>query len=92
MWLLVTQSNHFVVVRLNHIGDWGTQFGMLIAHLFDQFPDLCETPPTISDLQQFYKVRCGPIWRTSHVHALTNRNPKRDLMKTKPFKREHTTT
>lgn len=21
------------VLRLNHIGDWGTQFGMLIAHL-----------------------------------------------------------
>ena len=21
------------VLRLNHVGDWGTQFGMLIAHL-----------------------------------------------------------
>lgn len=21
------------VLRINHVGDWGTQFGMLIAHL-----------------------------------------------------------
>lgn len=27
------------VMRLNHVGDWGTQFGMLIAHLQDSFPD-----------------------------------------------------
>lgn len=24
------------VKRINHVGDWGTQFGMLIAHLKDQ--------------------------------------------------------
>ena len=23
-------------LRINHIGDWGTQFGMLIAHLKDE--------------------------------------------------------
>jgi len=27
------------VLRLNHVGDWGTQFGMLIAHLEDEFPN-----------------------------------------------------
>lgn len=43
------------VLRLNHVGDWGTQFGMLIAHLQDKFPNyLIESPP-ISDLQAFYK-------------------------------------
>ena len=26
------------VLRLNHVGDWGTQFGMLIRHLRDQAP------------------------------------------------------
>ena len=25
----------FSVLRLNHIGDWGTAFGMMITHLFD---------------------------------------------------------
>lgn len=44
------------VLRVNHIGDWGTQFGMLIAHLYDQFPNFLTTPPPISDLQAFYKV------------------------------------
>lgn len=44
------------VLRLNHIGDWGTQFGMLIAHLFDRFPNFQKETPAIGDLQSFYKV------------------------------------
>ncbi|CAI4230493.1 unnamed protein product [Auanema sp. JU1783] len=45
----------FEVDRVNHIGDWGTQFGMLIAHLYDKFPDFLSNMPAISDLQAFYK-------------------------------------
>ncbi|EFO27684.2 arginyl-tRNA synthetase [Loa loa] len=45
----------FDVLRLNHIGDWGTQFGMLIAHLQDCFPNFINEVPPISDLQTFYK-------------------------------------
>ncbi|XP_060693315.1 arginine--tRNA ligase, cytoplasmic isoform X2 [Hemiscyllium ocellatum] len=43
------------VLRLNHVGDWGTQFGMLIAHLQDKFPDYLVVSPPIGDLQAFYK-------------------------------------
>ncbi|KAG5449523.1 Arginine--tRNA ligase, cytoplasmic [Clonorchis sinensis] len=43
------------VLKLNHIGDWGTQFGMLIAHLQETFPDVRTVPP-IGDLQAFYKL------------------------------------
>lgn len=43
------------VLRINHIGDWGTQFGMLIAYLQDKFPDYLTNPPPISDIQAFYK-------------------------------------
>ncbi|XP_002403306.4 arginine--tRNA ligase, cytoplasmic [Ixodes scapularis] len=43
------------VLRLNHVGDWGTQFGMLIAHLKDRFPDYLVHSPPIGDLQAFYK-------------------------------------
>ena len=38
------------------MGDWGTQFGMLIAHLKDKFPDYLSNTPPIADLQEFYKV------------------------------------
>ena len=44
------------VERINHVGDWGTQFGMLIAHLKDVFPDFATKPPPIGDLQGFYKA------------------------------------
>ncbi|KFO34157.1 arginine--tRNA ligase, cytoplasmic [Fukomys damarensis] len=43
------------VLRINHVGDWGTQFGMLIAHLQDKFPDYLTVSPPIGDLQAFYK-------------------------------------
>lgn len=43
------------VLKLNHIGDWGTQFGMLIAHLQDKFPNFKAESPPIGDLQAFYK-------------------------------------
>ncbi|GAB1599957.1 arginine--tRNA ligase, cytoplasmic-like [Argonauta hians] len=43
------------VLRLNHLGDWGTQFGMLIVHLQDKYPTFEKDPPPISDLQAFYK-------------------------------------
>ncbi|KAF0852904.1 mitochondrial arginyl-tRNA synthetase (ArgRS) [Andalucia godoyi] len=44
------------VLRINHVGDWGTQFGMLIAYLKEEFPDFLENPPKIADLQAFYRA------------------------------------
>jgi len=41
------------VIRQNHIGDWGTQFGMLITHLRDQATGGGETH--IADLEDFYQ-------------------------------------
>jgi len=45
----------YQVDRVNHVGDWGTQFGMLIAELDDNFPDFVKQPPNITDLQTFYQ-------------------------------------
>lgn len=42
------------VHRINHIGDWGTQFGMLISHLFDTYPDYLSNQPDLKDLESFY--------------------------------------
>jgi arginyl-tRNA synthetase len=43
------------VDRVNHVGDWGTQFGMLITHLRDTSPQFMEAEANISDLTAFYK-------------------------------------
>jgi arginyl-tRNA synthetase len=45
------------VLRLNHVGDWGTQFGMLIAYLRDVYPDALTQSDAldIGDLVSFYK-------------------------------------
>ncbi len=40
------------VIRQNHIGDWGTQFGMLIAYLEEMHED---GQGSLSDLEQFYQ-------------------------------------
>ena len=44
------------VIRQNHIGDWGTQFGMLIAYLEMKDED---GTVTLKDLEQFYKDAKG---------------------------------
>ncbi|TXG48925.1 hypothetical protein EZV62_024800 [Acer yangbiense] len=44
------------VLRRNRVGDWGTQFGMLIENLFDKFPSVEDFNETaIGDLQALYK-------------------------------------
>jgi arginyl-tRNA synthetase len=45
------------VLRLNHVGDWGTQFGMLITYLREVSPDALTTANAleIGDLVEFYK-------------------------------------
>ncbi|BBN07023.1 arginyl-tRNA synthetase [Marchantia polymorpha subsp. ruderalis] len=48
---------HVDVLRRNHVGDWGTQFGMLIEYLFEQFPNWEDIgDQAIGDLQAFYKA------------------------------------
>lgn len=48
------------VVRLNHIGDWGTQFGMLVEHLRDEFPAALSMETSqdvdLGDLVELYKA------------------------------------
>lgn len=53
------------VLRLNHVGDWGTQFGMLICHLRERETSLSGGTGTaeldlegvqIGDLVEFYKA------------------------------------
>ena len=43
------------VIRQNHVGDWGTQFGMLIAHMVDQQTDGSDLSVKLADLETFYR-------------------------------------
>ncbi len=46
-------GNH--VVRRNHIGDWGTPFGMLIEHLLDLGEESAVSELGMGDLDGFYR-------------------------------------
>lgn len=43
------------VIRQNHVGDWGTQFGMLLAHLADLQAQGGELSMQLADLEAFYR-------------------------------------
>ncbi|GAA2146533.1 arginine--tRNA ligase [Nocardioides koreensis] len=44
------------VVRQNHIGDWGTPFGMLIEHLLDVGEGSAEAEALVDDPNTFYQA------------------------------------
>lgn len=45
------------VLRINHVGDWGTQFGMLITYLREAYPEALVTANALDlgDLVAFYR-------------------------------------
>jgi arginyl-tRNA synthetase len=45
------------VLRVSHVGDWGTPFGMLIAYLQTEYPQALTTDETLDlgDLSSFYR-------------------------------------
>ncbi|WP_020557985.1 arginine--tRNA ligase [Thiofilum flexile] len=44
------------VIRQNHVGDWGTQFGMLIAHMKELQSSGAELSMELADLENFYRA------------------------------------
>ncbi|KAL0339011.1 UNVERIFIED_CONTAM: Arginine--tRNA ligase, chloroplastic/mitochondrial [Sesamum angustifolium] len=78
------------VLRRNHVGDWGTQFGMLIEYLFEKFPSgEVSGDQAIGDLQtRFSKSITNRPTHTSwlqelllHAHIRHSTRPQsRDLI------------
>lgn len=44
------------VIRQNHVGDWGTQFGMLISYMQDLGEDSSDLQAELEDLETFYRA------------------------------------
>ena len=51
----ILESMGHQVIRQNHVGDWGTQFGMLIAELEDQLQSGEVAEFALKDLEVFYQ-------------------------------------
>jgi len=49
----ILELKGYQVIRANHVGDWGTQFGMLIAYIKKFKPEMLGAIPSISELMQF---------------------------------------
>lgn len=65
------------VIRANHIGDWGTQFGMLIANLERVQAESGEVSMELADLEGFYRESKSFTMKTKssqlkHVATLLN--------------------
>ncbi|HEY9673371.1 MAG TPA: arginine--tRNA ligase [Waterburya sp.] len=53
----ILEFRGYKVLRLNHVGDWGTQFGMLITYLQEAYPSALTTADALDlgDLVAFYR-------------------------------------
>ena len=49
------------VIRENHIGDWGTPFGMLIEHLLDLGEENAVHELSVGDLDAFYRQAASVV-------------------------------
>jgi len=55
----LARTNRFLgnhVIARNHVGDWGTPFGMLIEHLIDLGEDAAVQTLSMGDLDTFYRA------------------------------------
>lgn len=72
------------VIRANHIGDWGTQFGMLIANLERVQKASGEVSMELSDLEAFYR-ESKKLYDEDEQFAETARNYVVKLQGGDPF-------
>jgi len=73
------------VHRVNHIGDWGTQFGMLLAYLRRTQPGVLDNPGdlVLDDLEKFY-VQAKTLYDGDESFAEQSRQTVVELQSQKP--------
>jgi len=68
----VLESCHHKVIRANHVGDWGAQFGSLLAYLDQITVEGEEVSSKLTDLEKFYQS-ASKLFRTDESFAETAR-------------------
>ncbi|MDP6417747.1 MAG: arginine--tRNA ligase, partial [Gammaproteobacteria bacterium] len=71
------------IVRQNHVGDWGTQFGMLIAHMQEITTEHGDLPQQLADLEKFY-MAAKQHFDADEQFAVTARNSVVKLQSSDP--------
>jgi arginyl-tRNA synthetase len=56
------------VIRANHVGDWGAQFGSLLAYLAQRKADGAELSTELKDLEIFYQA-ANALFKSDEVFA-----------------------
>ncbi len=81
--ILEFEGHH--VHRINHVGDWGTQFGMLLAYLRRTQPHVLENPDELhlDDLERFY-VDAKALYDADPAFADTSRKTVVELQSQEP--------
>ena len=52
----VLEKQGHEIIRQNHVGDWGTQFGMLISYMRELGEAHGDLPTQLADLESFYRA------------------------------------
>lgn len=52
----VLEKQGHEIIRQNHVGDWGTQFGMLISYMRELGEAQEDLPTQLADLESFYRA------------------------------------
>jgi arginyl-tRNA synthetase len=73
------------VHRINHVGDWGTQFGMLLAYLRRTRPHVLDQPDKLylDNLEQFY-VQAKSLYDADPDFAAESRRTVVELQRGQP--------
>lgn len=75
------------VLRLNHVGDWGTQFGMLIAYIHEFYPEVLHTKKaSVEELMQYYKDskkkfdESDAFKKRAHEHVIALQSGQKEIL------------
>ena len=80
--ILESKGHH--VIRQNHVGDWGTQFGMLLTYMHERG----HTSKLLADLEDFYRS-AKKEYDSDEAFSIRSREAVVNLQGGKPFETKH---